>query len=126
MTATSTDHRQRLARIWARTYGPGKSTDKLPIAKARSRPLADANAAWRRWHDAALSHNWSAAEWPWFLALERARVEQLAGQHLPGMARNLSDLEQIAPHLPLTADLYRAARDVFAGETNPQQPIFSQ
>ncbi len=88
--------------------------------------LADANAAWRRWHDATVAETWSAAEWPWFVALERARVEQLACQHLPGMARNLSDLEQIAPHLPLTADLYRAARDVFAGDTNPQRPIFSQ
>lgn len=128
MTAPSTDivERQRLARVWARTYGSGEGGNRLSDSHAPSRPLADADAAWRRWHDATLATGWSNTEWPWFVVLERARVEQLACQHLPGMARNLSDLEQTAPRMPLRADLYRAARRVFGGDMDRQRPVFSQ
>ena len=68
--------------------------------------------------------------WEWYALLERARVETLARQHLPGMASNLRQADAIAPADGAMASLYQASRAIFAGqhypspilETTPNKP----
>jgi cobaltochelatase CobT len=117
-------HRKRLAAAWAKAYGDGHDASKREDVDEESRPVADARAAWRRWHDASLDRRWSAAEWPWFEVLERARVEQLASNHLPGIARNLANPDCAAPPPGLRGDLYRSARRIFAGAGHQDEPVF--
>lgn len=71
---------------WCRAY------PRVPVevgVSALDRRTADADAAWVRWHDGAGDAVIPAAHRPWYAALERARVEALAGADLPGMAINL-------------------------------------
>ena len=127
-TAESTDRigRRRLAAAWARAYGGSGPTVQQEDTEDVPRPVADARAAWRRWHDQSLDCRWSAAEWPWFEAIERARVEQLAGSQLPGMASNLVDPNRTAPPPGLAGDVYRSARRFFAGAASLDEPVFGQ
>lgn len=82
------------------------------------RHRSDALAAWQRWHDPRqdLSRWFNADEWPWYAALERARVETLAGLQLPGMKTNLAPIQDLAPASAALSWIYRLARMVFAGE----------
>ena len=125
MTPESTEQlqRKRLSAAWARTYGSGRAAARQHDLDDEPRPVSDARAAWRRWHDAGLDSSWTAAEWPWFEALERARVEQLASDHLPGMASNLADTEKTAPPPGLAGGLYRSARRIFAGADSLSGPV---
>lgn len=127
-TAASTEQnrRRRLASAWARIYGGNGPVSQHDDINDAPRPVADAQAAWRRWHDQGLDHRWSAAEWPWFSAIERARVEQLAGDHLPGMASNLLDPNRTAPPPGLVGDVYRSARHIFSGADSLVDPVFEK
>lgn len=126
-TAASTEQirLKRLAAAWARAYGAARSSPQRPKEQQNeSRAIADAKAAWGRWHDAGLDCGWFEAEWPWFEALERARVEALASDHLPGIARNLADTGRTGPPAGLAGDLYRSARQIFGGIDTVPYPIF--
>lgn len=125
-TAESTDRiqRKRLAVAWAKAYGEGRAATQHQDIGDESRPVADAQAAWRRWHVPNLDSRWSASEWPWFEALERARVEQVASKHLPGIAHNLANPDRTAPPPGLRGDIYRSARRVFSGVDILDEPIF--
>lgn len=108
--------------LWQRLYGARPAQWQVQHALVNppgqvGRPVSDALAAWQRWHGvheariaAAL---FSAAQWPWYAVLERARVEVLASRHLPGMALNLQHDASLAPADPLLADLYALARAVW-------------
>jgi len=76
---------------------------------------ADALAAWQRRHPPAIDAWFSAEQWPWYAVLERARVETLAGQHLPGIALNLGRPQDLQPAAPALARLYLQARQALAG-----------
>ena len=107
---------------WGRAYGQGRlaspALDLVAPSTVVSRGEGDVWAAWQRWHDPALDHRFVEAEWPWYALLERARVESLASQHLPGMARNLEQLEVLSPYEPIMAHLYQAARQILARQTD--------
>lgn len=125
-TAESTEQirRKRLAAAWARAYGADRAVPRQQEVDAERRPIADAHAAWQRWHGANLDFRWSAMEWPWFEALERARVEQLASAHLPGIASNLADPDRTAPPPGLPGEIYRCARRIFSGADALDEPVF--
>jgi len=114
---------QQLMAAWRRAYGEGRPLTRVhepaPPRAATSRGEGDAQAAWQRWHVSGVDARFTAAEWPWYVLLEQARVETLASRHLPGMARNLSRPEMLSPTDPAMARLYQAARHIFAGQTDP-------
>ena len=115
MATSSTDHRQ-IAKAWTRAYGAHhRAAAPDEVEDWASRAQSDVRAAWHRWHRPDLTGTWSPSQWPWYEALERARVEQLACNDLAGMARNLADPETTAPGGRPGA-LYCAARRVFAGD----------
>jgi cobaltochelatase CobT len=113
---------QVLMAAWGRAYGKGRSPspalDLVTPQTVVSRGEGDVWAAWQRWHDTALDDRFVEAEWPWYALLERARVESLASQHLPGMARNLDQLDVLSPNEPIMAHLYQAARQILARQTD--------
>lgn len=106
---------------WCRTYSQNRPLTRFqePFApvSAISRRESDAQAAWQRWHESREDLRFSDIEWPWYAVLERARVETMSSEHLPGMARNLGHLEALSPDDPGMARLYQAARRVFGGQT---------
>lgn len=114
---------QQLMAAWRRAYGEGRPLarcrEPVPPRAATSRGEGDAQAAWQRWHVSGVDARFTAAEWPWYVLLEQARVETLASWHLPGMARNLSRPEMLSPADPAMARLYQAARRIFAGQADP-------
>ena len=56
----------------------------------------------------------ASPRWPWYTALERARVECLAAKELPGVARNLKALPVEGLELtPAARPLYRSARTLW-------------
>lgn len=106
---------------WQRIYaGEEAQVPALPAGFGPAQPAersgTDALAAWQRWHPGVLDARFDAAEWPWYVVLERARVETLAGRDLPGMASNLSDLDSLAPAGARTARLHRLARSALTGQ----------
>ena len=100
-------------RAWQRAYAGAPGASQAPVARAQ----ADALAAWQRWHQPWVSARFTADEQPWYALFERARVETLAGLHLPGMQMNLADLSPLAPAAALPNHVYRCARRIWAGET---------
>lgn len=115
---------QKIMGAWGRAYSQGAPPAQIlppvaPIAAiAPSRGEADVQAAWQRWHNPSVEARFSKAEWVWYATLERARVEALASQHLPGIARNLSPLETLSPVNPAMACLYQTARQIFGGQAD--------
>lgn len=104
---------------WVRAYAAGRRAlddAGLDSAGAESaRFHADRDAAWRRWHDRACRSLFDSGQWPWFLALERARVEALASAHLPGVAANLRlSAAPVGIETSEVERLYRIARHCFA------------
>lgn len=95
------------------------SAGQPPIFRGVSgnRAVADAQAAWLRWHQPQVADQFAPNERPWYGLFERARVETLAGLHLPGMQANLADLEKLAPDTALPNVLYSSMRRLLAGET---------
>jgi cobaltochelatase CobT len=85
------------------------------VEVAHSRDKADAQAAWGRWHVPSASTLFTEQEWPWYALLERARVETMAGRHLPGMHCNLENLDALAPDAGPQRYLYKSARQMFDG-----------
>lgn len=76
-----------------------------------TRPGSDYSAALARWHRGTCVGWFSESQRPWYTALERARVECLAGQELPGVARNLrAVLVEGVDLFPSARPLYRLAR----------------
>ncbi|MBD3896192.1 hypothetical protein IEI94_10050 [Halomonas sp. ML-15] len=122
MSQVSTDSNRatELISAWSRTYAAGHPTavslGAAAPAHTCSRGEADALAAWRRWHTPQQDAAFSEQEWQWYALLERARVETLARQHLPGMASNLMRADAIAPTDHAMASLYQASRAIFAGQ----------
>lgn len=114
-----TSHEQTLLEAWTRTYSSGRLTPSLLAvtqpASVTDRGAADALAAWRRWHDATEQARFTESEQYWFSLLERARVETLASQELPGIAHNLKNPATTAPANRQMASLYQAARLIFQG-----------
>jgi cobaltochelatase CobT len=115
---------------WCRAYSQGRpqAPGYAPVAPlaAASRGEGDAQAAWQRWHDPDVDAGFTATEWPWYASMERARVETLSSRHLPGMARNLSHPEALAPTDPMMARLYQAARLILAGQTETGAAILGR
>ena len=120
-----TSHEQALLEAWTRTYSSGRVTSSLSAstqpASLKHRGAADALAAWRRWHDAKHQAKFTDSEQCWYSLLERARVETLAIQELPGMAHNLANPVATAPANKDMAALYQAARLIFLGLTADHQ-----
>jgi cobaltochelatase CobT len=106
---------------WRRSYAgaqPAPWTARhaaIGPGDAASRGGADALAAWQRRHPPQIDGLFSAAQWPWYAVLERARVETLAGQHLPGIAHNLRRPQDLQPAWPALAGLYLQARQALGG-----------
>lgn len=120
---------QALMEAWTRTYSSGRitrplSTSAQPAAQ-KDRGAADALAAWRRWHDPRQQARFTSDEQRWYSLLERARVETLASQELPGIARNLAQPTATAPANKEMAALYRAARFTFQGLPQPDKILSS-
>jgi cobaltochelatase CobT len=114
------------AAAWQRAYGTKEEACPLassghPIAPqdTSTRSGADALAAWQRWHNPQHDQLFTVEEWPWYAAIERARVEILAGRHLPGMAINLAQPDLLQPVETTLARLYLAARKTLSGESTP-------
>jgi cobaltochelatase CobT len=120
---------QAVAVAWQRAYA-AQPLPPLPAAHAQIAPhgdggrgVADALAAWHRWHSPALQAQtaslFTPAQWPWYAVLERARVETQASLDLPGMALNLAQLQHLqTPHEPWNA-IYLIARYAFnTGDTD--------
>ena len=109
-----------VAAAWQQVYAEGRSIPELDprvlAGDSQTRAGSDARAAWYRWHDASLDVCFRHDRWCWYAVFERARVETLAGRHLPGIASNLADLDRILPVGKRAATVYRAARRMFAGE----------
>jgi cobaltochelatase CobT len=109
-----------LTQAWQRTYAGeqhsefGLSNPLAPV-KADNRSGGDAIAAWLKHHNPQIDTHFTEQEWPWYAALERARVEIIATDKLPGMAHNLAQLGQIQPADGQLAHVYSMARQVFAG-----------
>lgn len=102
---------------WQRTYALTSGTEpSMSDSATGDRAVADAQAAWLRWHQPIIVDQFALGERPWYLLFERARVETLAGLHLPGMLLNLSEHEKLAPGPALPGFLYRCARRLLVGE----------
>lgn len=114
-----TSQEQALLEAWTRTYSSGRITPSLLTstqpASLKHRGAADALAAWRRWHDAKQQTRFTDNEQSWYSLLERARVETIAIQELPGIAHNLANPVTTAPANKEMAALYQAARLIFLG-----------
>lgn len=114
-----TSHEQALLEAWTRTYASGRITPVLLAstqpAALKHRGAADALAAWRRWHDAKQQARFTDSEQCWYSLLERARVETIALQELPGIAHNLAEPTTTSPASKEMAALYQAARLIFLG-----------
>ncbi|WP_185858971.1 cobaltochelatase CobT-related protein [Vreelandella nanhaiensis] len=110
---------QALIEAWTRTYSSGRITPSLSVsvqpATLKDRGVADALAAWRRWHDPRQQTRFTSNEQHWYSLLERARVETLASQELPGIAHNLANPTATAPANREMAAFYHAARLAFQG-----------
>ena len=112
---------QALMAAWRRSYAgaqPAPWTARhmaIGPGDPDGRAGADALAAWQRRHPPAIDAWFSAEQWPWYAVLERARVETLAGQHLPGIALNLGRPQDLQPAAPALARLYLQARQALAG-----------
>lgn len=105
--------------VWPRIYAAGRGDVQLRGVAERAR--SDAQAAWQRWHRPACAQAFSPTARHWYTALERARVETLAANGLPGMRENLARLDLLAPAEALAARLYRGARQVLAGAAVPPE-----
>lgn len=120
---------QALIEAWSRTYSAGRITPSLSVsaqpAALKHRGMADALAAWRRWHDPDQQARFNSGEQRWYSLLERARVETLASQELPGIAHNLAQPTATAPANEEMAALYRAARLAFQGLPQPEEILSS-
>lgn len=114
-----TSQEQTLLEAWTRTYSSGRITPSLLAstqpASLNHRGAADALAAWRRFHDATQQARFTEREQCWYCLLERARVETMAIQELPGIANNLANPVTTAPADKEMAALYQAARLIFLG-----------
>lgn len=114
MDSTSAD----VLSAWRRIYALESTRQPPPPARAPGdRAQADAQAAWLRWHQPQVAERFTPDEQPWYALFERARVETLAGLHLPGMQVNLADFATLAPASVLPGHLYRCARRLLASET---------
>ncbi len=103
---------------WRRIYALESTWQTQPPAHAPGdRAQADVQAAWLRWHQPRVAERFTPDERSWYALFERARVETLAGLHLPGMQVNLADVATLAPASALPSHLYRCARRLLAGET---------
>ncbi|RUR35555.1 hypothetical protein ELY25_16320 [Vreelandella populi] len=116
---------QALIEAWTRTYSSGRITPSLSAsalpATLKDRGVADALAAWRRWHDPRQQNKFTRHEQHWYSLLDRARVETLASQELPGIAHNLANPTATAPANKEMAALYQAARLAFQGLPLPDK-----
>ena len=108
-----------LADAWVCLYSGKRRTSALEAVAAAPRgdpavrSVADAYAAWQRWHvpaAAAPFRSGSAALYDAYAAAERARVEVISARHLRGMARNLTVQDDLLPRTPALARLYREVR----------------
>lgn len=126
---TAPSKEQALIEAWTRAYSSGRVTPSLSAsaqpAELKDRGVADALAAWRRWHDPRQQARFTIDEQRWYSLLERARVETLASQELPGMAHNLAQPTATAPANEEMAALYRAARFAFQGLPQPDKILSS-
>lgn len=117
--SSPTRQEQALVEAWTRTYSSGHMTPSFMIstqpAALADRGAADALAAWRRWHDPQQQARFTESEQGWYSLIERARVETLARQELPGIAHNLANPATTAPANKEMAALYQAARLIFQG-----------
>lgn len=123
--APSQGQGQALVEAWTRAYSSGRIIPSLSSsaqpAALKDRGTADALAAWRRWHDPQQQGRFTANEQDWYSLLERARVETLASQELPGIAHNLANPAATAPANEEMAALYQAARLTFQGLPLPDK-----
>lgn len=89
----------------------GRQRDGAGPEPETTRPGSDARAAWQKWHQGLCISWFNESQIPWYLALEHARVECLAGAELPGVARNLKamPLDGLAI-APAARPMYRSAR----------------
>jgi len=100
---------------WVRAYSEATGWQGGPpdidSGTESTRSGSDSQAAWQRWHQGTCASWFSESQKQWYTALERARVECLAGRELPGVARNLKALPFEGVDLtPATRQLYRSAR----------------
>jgi cobaltochelatase CobT len=119
---TEANHFHNLVQAWQRTYARCQQITELPPSivptNTSNRSSGDALAAWLRYHDSAVSHRFRDGEWLWYAVLERARVETLATQQLPGMARNLGKLHLTQPCEAKFVRVYHLARQVLSAQSN--------
>ena len=107
-----------ILQAWVRAYSDASSAGNhsldLDCTNAETRPGSDSHAAWLKWHRGLCETWFNNAELPWYMALERARVECRAGKELPGVARNLRQLPVEGVVLaPAVKDLYMFARSLW-------------
>ena len=104
-------------RAWVRSYAGNAPEGEIEVpAESGSRQSSDSTAAWARWHSVRVELAVPEEKKVWFLALERARVDTLAGRDLRGVRSNLSIDLSSEGRLTGPSDLYRLARSVFSGE----------
>ncbi len=104
---------QAILQSWIRAYSDSQY-NTADFDDPRTRSASDSQAAWLKWHR-GLAESWfSPAERPWYMALERARVECWAGRELPGVARNLRGVpvEDVAL-IPAAKSIYVRARNLW-------------
>ena len=117
---------------WQRAYAV-QTLQTLPLHHTQiapthslSRGYADSLAAWQRWHHPKFASLFTAAQRPWYAILERARVETIASDDLPGMAFNLADAQRLQPTHTLLKNIYLIARFTLSARSgvNVSGPIF--
>ena len=104
---------QAILQSWIRAYSDSKH-NTTDFDDPRTRSASDSQAAWLKWHRGSAESWFSPAERPWYMALERARVECRAGRELPGVACNLRAIpaEKVALS-PASRDVYVLARNLW-------------
>lgn len=118
---------QAILQSWVRAYSEDRrdahhSSDP-DEEHSETRSGSDARAAFLKWHQGLCIGRFTETERPWYLALERARVECLAARELPGVARNLRGLSVKGIGLaPSLKDIYVAARSVWGFGFEGQSP----
>ncbi len=120
---TSEAEHLAVALAWQRAYtGVQENSPTCPpeLQGRSDRAASDALAAWAKWQAVPTSVVFTPEQAPWYAVLERARVESLASQELPGIASNLAEVTALLPTGDVPARLFQAARAIFSGADTSQ------
>lgn len=106
---------------WIRSYSGQRELNEHDGAPS-SRSWSDACAAWQKWHSDEIEPAIAATQRPWYIMLERARVETLASADLAGVRANLAVSERPLLDSLTPENLYVLARRTFSDSVfSPQR-----